>query len=283
MITDQRIIFKFPGLMTLTNDPHLEQVMNPIPGWSELRTSYQRAAQKIELPPAVDAEESANQMLEGHDLHKLVEKAVTLNRYKRDYITELSDMQNRAQSRHDSAVNQFITINRPKISKGIAAGYNDVKRRAQEVLPELADIHTLQDALDHPKHATAYSTLITLAQELESLRRTAATLLGHNPIRGHWSYLSLLSEYEVAWPNFQRYEQVYERVHQSRSYSVPVESEPWNDTTELLRDIAARDLKLWAPTKEQYETEFQRLQKLAVKRQDVDLTEAKSQAAYQRN
>ncbi|MGO1735350.1 MAG: hypothetical protein ACTHZ9_03365 [Leucobacter sp.] len=275
-----RIIFGAPGLMSVNANPYALKALSKLPEWEDLRTSYANVASHFDVPPAPDLDDAVDRLIAGADLHELALERANARTQREPYVTAADEIQRSARTTHDTRVRRIIDTSKKRLSAAILDEYDAIKAEAVALLPGLGTVRTLAEAVESPDHVAAFARLKQLTTELEKWQATWRLLSGFNPrLSTRWTHLDLIADYPQAWPHFHRYETVFEYLDDSRTYSVPAEPEPWTDTVDVLRDIAARDLQMWAPTKEQHEAERERLQRLAFNRQTEDLKAVKRRGA----
>lgn len=265
--------------MHLATDPRAHLILDAIDDFADLRTSYANAAREFPAPPVADQYEAARLFREGEDLAPLAEALATNNR-RSELISAAESIRSSAQAAHDSAFLTFLSTHQAQISAVVVAGYREIVEKVKGLLPALSGVHTLEDTLGKPEATVAFVELDQLAKDFDAQYETGRTLLwpvsANQGISTNWPFLTILRDYETAWPNFHRFAMNVEHVNTSTRYTVPAEAAPWSNTFTLLRDIASRDLKLWAPTRDAYDAALDRLDRLTVDRQKEDMRVARA-------
>lgn len=269
------LFFERQPFILLNRNPRAHRVLDDIDGFEQFRTSYQRAAASHDIPDGLNPFDAAQRVLDGEDLAEVTTEFVRLNRVHRETLDAVRGIRTAAQDMHDANLHTFIRTNQAAIRRGILAGYNETKAAAKAILPGFVPIRTRDDAIADPTGAAIYGQMEQLGRDLLKWRDTYVLLAEFDPReRRDLPYVDILKTYGKAWKNFHRYEvDTLNLEHQRRSISTMHEHAPWPTPTDLIVDIARRDLPLWVPSREEYEQRYSQLQQQAHEGRRTELAE----------
>ncbi len=262
--TDTRILFSRTDLVAKFNNPKTLHILSQIDGFEEIRTSAQRCTQIAEPPVKPDQFATADRLLAGENLTELANEYATTNRAWNDFSDASGYILNSARTKHDQKVEDFARIHEREMQAGLLRELNRIKTEAQKLLPQLRDVTTAADLVGRPDAAHAFSRYTEIISEFDSWRSFHSHYfgiikLGVNAHTVNFADADILAKLELAWPDFHHSLVRYD----SNNSATRGTSTPWATSDALLREIADRDLQLWAPTAAELETERQRLRELA--------------------
>lgn len=266
-------------LVPIHRNPRSFSVYSRIQGFEEILESYRNANRELEQPAPFDYDEAARQFRAGADLAQLATAAADhMPRREAMHAAERSIV-TAARRDHDSEFRRFHSAHKREIAQVILGELQAVITQVQEHLPTLEGINSIEEAIGDPNAAVAFSFLTKAADDFEAWHATTLDML--------WELRSnvgetpgpemFLAKREEAWPQFHR-----ERTHTRNGSSMrsadhitlPSVPRPWDDTFDLVRDIAARDLELWVPARNEHAREQARLREVSQRLLDTDFDAA---------
>jgi hypothetical protein len=238
----------------INSDLKAQEIVSTLPGWDKIAEIANRLQNPSPVPEKHNHFDLVQRVLDGEsvvDVAKVGIENTTISLLSQ----EAGSLLNSARQMHTNNVLDWLDANADKATAAVLKRLTTIVSKATKLLPDLDGVQAASDLAQKPSAASAWAELLELGLEFTAWRATLTPLTGIVGVGWEsWPYADLFANYTDVWPDYY----LRNGAHFSftnYTHPVPASIPPWQglDATQLLRFIAAHNIELWLPTREQLE------------------------------